>query len=198
MLPSTFLLRLWCLPYQDPRSIQDNDEDCQHLITRLGSTVSLFLGSSEGDILLRATLAEDIYTTLVSVYTATTTRLRIAVHVGNLNIGHGQARSAAQLVKVSVTLKLVDSVSKSRALRKPKSELTSEMLMNNNHLAPPRVISMAKAQSEYQYVANNGLTCSHNVYRDVLMDNAKRCYGNILVGHSILFGWIPPIIELAP
>ncbi|KAI1270886.1 hypothetical protein F5Y07DRAFT_384856 [Xylaria sp. FL0933] len=127
LLPSTFPLRLWCLPYEDPRSMQQENKNCRHLTTQLGSTVSSFLESGEGDILLWATLADDICQTITSVYTATATRLRIAVHISDLNIGHGQARPAAELVKVSVVLKLINSISGAKAIRKPESEVTSEM-----------------------------------------------------------------------
>ncbi len=128
VLPSTFPLRLWCLPYPGPHSIQLEDGDCHRLVTRLDSCLLSFLESDEGDMLLWATLADDAYTTLVSVYTATTTstRLRIAVHVGDLSICHGEAVPAIQLIKVAVALKLVDSISKSKTLRKPRSELTPE------------------------------------------------------------------------
>ncbi|KAI1193176.1 hypothetical protein F5X97DRAFT_50478 [Nemania serpens] len=120
-LPSTFPVRLWCLPYPDPRAKQQ-DDDFRHLATALDQSLSSFLKSGEGDVLLWTTLVDDTYTRLDSIYTVITHRLCIAVHVGNLDIDSDQtAVAAVQLIKVAVALRFVDSLSKG-ALRKPKSK----------------------------------------------------------------------------
>ncbi|KAI1189036.1 hypothetical protein F5B17DRAFT_393311 [Nemania serpens] len=120
VLPSTFPVRLWCLPYPDPRAGQE-DEGFRHLATALDRSLSSFLQSDEGDMLLWTTLVEDTYTRLASIYTTLTHRLCVVVHVGDLDLDPDQTTvSAVQLVKVAVALRFVDSVSKHGALRKPK------------------------------------------------------------------------------
>ncbi|KAI0454399.1 hypothetical protein F5B21DRAFT_236174 [Xylaria acuta] len=122
VLPSTFPLRLWCLPYPDPRAIRQ-DKDFRNLALVLDLSLSSFLKSDEGDTLLWTTLVDDTYTTLASIYTALTNRLCVAVHVGDLDLDHDQTAVAAmQLIKVAVALRFIDSVSKHGALRKPKLE----------------------------------------------------------------------------
>lgn len=126
--PSTFPLRLWCLPYPDPRAIQRGD-DFRSLAKALDRSLSLFLKGDEGNMLLWTTLVDNTYVTLSSVYTAITDRLCVAVHVGDLEQDPNQAAEAAvQLIKVSVALRFVDTVPKNGALRKPKlrKDLTSE------------------------------------------------------------------------
>ncbi|KAI8944431.1 hypothetical protein F4801DRAFT_571694 [Xylaria longipes] len=122
MLPSTFPLRLWCLPYPDPRAIRQ-DNDFRHLAIALDRSLSSFLKSDEGDMLLWTTLVDDTCTTLATIYTAITNRLLVAVHVGDLDLDPEQtAVAAVQLIKVTVAMRLVISVSKNEALRKPKLE----------------------------------------------------------------------------
>ncbi|KAI1753658.1 hypothetical protein F4782DRAFT_495257 [Xylaria castorea] len=128
ILPSTFPLRLWCLPYPDPRA-KPQDEDFRHLAIALDQSLSSFLKSGEGDMLLWTTLVLDTYTTLASIYKATANRLCVAVHVGDLDLDPDQtALAAVQLIKVAVALKFVESVSRNGALRKPKlkKDLTPE------------------------------------------------------------------------
>ncbi|KAI1300957.1 hypothetical protein F5Y03DRAFT_385814 [Xylaria venustula] len=127
MLPSTLSLRLLCLSYPDPSTLQQKDEDCHHFVTRLGSTLSLFLDTNEGDMLLWATFSDCVYEALVSAYTDSITRLRLAIHVGDLNIDGRRLESAVQLIKVSVALRLIEGMSKSKALQKPKSKVTPEV-----------------------------------------------------------------------
>ncbi|KAI0472338.1 hypothetical protein F4859DRAFT_483842 [Xylaria cf. heliscus] len=122
VLPSTFPLQLWCIPYPDPRVTQQ-DEGFRPLAEELDRSLSSFLTSAEGDMLLWTTLVDYTYTTLASIYTAKTNRLCIAVHIGDLDLDPDRRPIAAvQLIKVAVTLKFVDSVSKNGALRKPKLE----------------------------------------------------------------------------
>ncbi|KAI1158693.1 hypothetical protein F5B18DRAFT_640054 [Nemania serpens] len=121
VLPSTFPVRLWCLPYPDSRAVQQ-EEGFRNLATVLDLSLSSFLKSDEGDMLLWTTLVDDTYTRLASIYTAIVHRLCIAVHVGDLDIDPDQTPIAAvQLIKVAVALKFVDSASKQGALRKPKT-----------------------------------------------------------------------------
>ncbi|KAI0970140.1 hypothetical protein F4678DRAFT_480813 [Xylaria arbuscula] len=127
MLPSTFPLRLLCLPYADPSSLKQKDEDCHHFSARLDSTLSSFLETNEGDVLLWATFSDIVYETLISAYTDSTARLRLAIHVGDLSIDYIRLKPAVQLIKVSVALKLIEGMSKSKALQKPKSKITSEV-----------------------------------------------------------------------
>ena len=76
-------------------------------------------------------LAEDVYNTLIAVYAreaSTTARLRIEIHMGDLNANSNQLAPAVQLIKVAVALKFVDSISKSDIPQKPK-ELTLEQAL---------------------------------------------------------------------
>ncbi|TRX97420.1 hypothetical protein FHL15_001698 [Xylaria flabelliformis] len=128
MLPSTFPLRVWCLPYPDPRSSL-RVEDFRHLAIKLDQCLSSFLNSGEGDMLLWTTLVEETYTTLSYIYTTTANRLCVAVHVGDLDLNPDQtAVAAVQLTKVAVALRFVENISRNGALRKPKlkKELTPE------------------------------------------------------------------------
>lgn len=121
-LPSTFPLRLWCLPYSDPHTIPQ-DEDFRHLAGALDRSLSSFLQSDEGDVLLWTTFVENIHTTLASVYTTMPSRMHLAIHIGDLSVGPDSTMAAAaQLIKVAVALKFVDSVSGNGALGKPTSE----------------------------------------------------------------------------
>ncbi|KAI0552861.1 hypothetical protein F4679DRAFT_571543 [Xylaria curta] len=122
MLPSNFPLRVWCLPYPDPRA-KLQDEDFRKLALKLDSCLSIFLKGDEGNMLLWNTLVDESYTTLTYIYTTMTYRLCIAVHVGDLDLDPNETTVAAvQLVKVSVALRLVETVSRNGALRKPKSK----------------------------------------------------------------------------
>ncbi|KAJ3568710.1 hypothetical protein NPX13_g6327 [Xylaria arbuscula] len=129
-LPSTFPLRLWGVPYPEPRAIEHDSNANFHLATHLDSTLSSFLESREGDALLWATLAEDVYNTLHVVYLtglepaeiSTVVRLRIAIHVGDLNVDGQSVAPAVQLIKVAVTLKFVDSITKPTIPQKPKTQ----------------------------------------------------------------------------
>ncbi|KAI1111236.1 hypothetical protein F5Y14DRAFT_426245 [Nemania sp. NC0429] len=124
VLPSTFPVRLWCLPYLDPRAVQQ-EEGFRHLATALGQSLSSYLNSDEGDMLLWTTLVDDTCTRLASIYTDLTSRLYIAVHVGDLNLDPDQTPVAAvQLIRVAVALRFVDLVSQKGALRKPKLKNT--------------------------------------------------------------------------
>ncbi|KAI0534086.1 hypothetical protein GGR58DRAFT_505672 [Xylaria digitata] len=125
VLPSTFPLRLWCLPYPDPHAIQ-KDDDFHYLAIELDWAFSSFLKSDEGDVLLWHTLVNETSTILTSIYKTMNDHLCIAVHVGDLDAGPDVA--AVYLIKVAVALRLVDSVSNRGALRKPKLEkdLTAE------------------------------------------------------------------------
>ena len=131
VLPSTLPLRLWCLPYPEPRSIELEDEANLHLATHLNCTLSFLLITQEVDPLLWVSLAEDVYNTLIAVYAreaSTTARLRIEIHMGDLNANSNQLAPAVQLIKVAVALKFVDSISKSDIPQKPK-ELTLEQAL---------------------------------------------------------------------
>ncbi|KAI1127164.1 hypothetical protein F5Y10DRAFT_243301 [Nemania abortiva] len=124
VLPSTFPLRLWCLSYPDPRATHP-DGIYRHLAMSLDRSLSSFLDSDEGDVLLWTTLVDDIYTTLASMYMSTTNRLKLAVNIGDLDLDpkpYQKPSQAVQLVKVAVALRFVDSVAASQrgALRKPK------------------------------------------------------------------------------
>ncbi|TGJ82370.1 hypothetical protein E0Z10_g6387 [Xylaria hypoxylon] len=123
MLPSTFPLRLWCLPYPDPLAVR-RDEDFRHLATVLDRSLSSYLQSDEGDTLLWTTLVDETYTTLTSMYTTITTLLSVTVHVGDLDLDPDQtAVVAVQLIKVKVALRLVNLLTKnSAAFRKPRLE----------------------------------------------------------------------------
>ncbi|KAJ8128105.1 hypothetical protein O1611_g5531 [Lasiodiplodia mahajangana] len=98
VLPSTFPLRLWCLPYPDPRATHQ-DTGFRHLAVALERCLSSFLESGEGEVLLWTTLVDDTYTTLASMYTSTTNCLYAAVHVGDLDLlgvdTHGAAVGGA-------------------------------------------------------------------------------------------------------
>ncbi|KAI1745474.1 hypothetical protein F4680DRAFT_104249 [Xylaria scruposa] len=126
ILPSKFPLQVWCLPYPDPRA-KLRDEDFRKLAIKLDSCLLSFLKSDQGDMLLWTTLVDETHTTLTYIYTTITNRLYIAVHVGDLDTNQ-TAMAAVQLIKVSVALRLVETVSRNGALRKPKKQkgLTSE------------------------------------------------------------------------
>ncbi|KAF2968291.1 hypothetical protein GQX73_g5280 [Xylaria multiplex] len=119
VLPSTFPLRLWCLPYPDPHAIQ-KDDDFHYLAIELDWAFSSFLKSDEGNVLLWHTLVDETSALLTSIYTTVDDHLCIAVHVGDLDAGPDVA--AVYLIKVALALRLVDSVSKHGALRRPKLE----------------------------------------------------------------------------
>ncbi|GAP87988.1 putative DNA-binding protein hexbp [Rosellinia necatrix] len=118
MLPSTIPLRLWCLPYPDPRS-GPHGQSFRDVAVALEQSLSSFLQSNEGDVLLWTTLVDDTYATLASIYTAITHRLYLALHIGDLDSRlDTTAVTAMQLIKVTVALKFVDSAADRGALRK--------------------------------------------------------------------------------
>ncbi|KAI0100878.1 hypothetical protein GGR51DRAFT_341287 [Nemania sp. FL0031] len=126
VLPSTFPLRLWCLPYPDPRAAHQ-DTGLRYFAVVLDRALSLFLESGEGDVLLWTALVDDTYATLASMHTSTNNRLYVAVNVGDLDTNDGPHRvagAAVQLVRVAVALKFVDNIASSqqRTLRKPKAK----------------------------------------------------------------------------
>ncbi|KAI0403479.1 hypothetical protein F4802DRAFT_571577 [Xylaria palmicola] len=121
ILPSTFPLRLWCLPYPVADG-EKGDAGFRDLATALDKSLSSFLQSEEGDALLWTRLADDVHATLASAYRTKMDRLRAAVYVGDLvSLGASSepAATATQLVRVAVALRLVDGESKNKALRKP-------------------------------------------------------------------------------
>ncbi|GAW12833.1 hypothetical protein ANO14919_022040 [Xylariales sp. No.14919] len=127
-LPSTFPLRLWCLPYPDPRAAQ-RDEDFRRLAVALSRSLASFLGSGEGDMLLWTTLVEETSATLTSVYTGTHDRLCVAVHIGDLDLDldlgpepEDGTAAAVQRTRVSVALRIIDGASHRGALRRPKGK----------------------------------------------------------------------------
>ncbi|KAI0443180.1 hypothetical protein F4803DRAFT_516542 [Xylaria telfairii] len=142
VLPSTFPLRLWCLPYPDPRAVQ-RDDDFRSLARALNYSLSLFLKGDEGNMLLWTTLVDNTYAALSSVYTAITDRLCVAVHIGDLDLNFDQTTKAAvQLIKFSVALRFVDTLPKNGSLRKPKlrKALTSEKSQVGELLKRLRVV----------------------------------------------------------
>ncbi|KAI0521389.1 hypothetical protein F5B22DRAFT_571695 [Xylaria bambusicola] len=131
VLPSTFPLRVWGLPYPEPHSVERTAEAGISLVTLLDSFLASYLESHEADVLLWATLANDVYNNLVGTYRTeaiSVARLRMATQIGDLNGNHAHAAPAIQLIKVAVALKLIDSVAKLPAIQKPKTndEFTTE------------------------------------------------------------------------
>lgn len=120
-LPTTFTLRLWSLPYPYLNAEQDRDADCRLFTTNLDACISSFLESDEGDVLLWDTLVRDVHSILINIYTCTTARLRLAVHIGDLDHSSIKTPSApALLVKVMIAQKLIDTdYSSNKMFRKP-------------------------------------------------------------------------------
>ncbi|KAI8626744.1 hypothetical protein F5Y19DRAFT_487970 [Xylariaceae sp. FL1651] len=128
-LPSAFPLEIWSLPYPMRRSVRENNAGCRDLVTKFDLVLLSFFSGDGGEILLWDAFANDAYKVITAVYGSTSTRLRIAAHIGDISSdhirGHGAREAAVKMVKVSVALKLVDSVSGGKALRKPGADSMS-------------------------------------------------------------------------
>ncbi|KAI1180086.1 hypothetical protein F4777DRAFT_360662 [Nemania sp. FL0916] len=123
LLPSTFPLRLLCLPYLDPR-VRQQDRYFRHLAKTLDQTLISFFKSDEGNPLLWTTFADTTNKTLASIYRIMTHRLCIAVHVGDLDLDADETATipAVRLIKVAVAIEFIDGANKCGSLRKPKLE----------------------------------------------------------------------------
>ncbi|KAI1324616.1 hypothetical protein F5Y16DRAFT_380333 [Xylariaceae sp. FL0255] len=139
--PSTFSLRLRTLPYPIPKD-NEQDEEFQHFSASLDLFISLFLNSREGDSLLWTVLAEDILSILCAMYNSTTERLRLAVHIGDLENGPSDTLPAIQLVRSTVAMRLFDSISHVIAPRKLTSKSEPEKMTDVGKLAQRLSVAM--------------------------------------------------------
>ncbi|KAI1265928.1 hypothetical protein F5Y18DRAFT_383917 [Xylariaceae sp. FL1019] len=121
-LPSTFPLRLWCLPYPDPR-VEIKDEAFRHFAATVEGTLTSFLESDEGNVLFWSTLADEASTTLASIYTTGVDSLYIALHFGDLDLSSRKSGLAVvQLIKVTVALRFIGNAANNHAIRRPKTK----------------------------------------------------------------------------
>ncbi|TLD30390.1 hypothetical protein PspLS_02932 [Pyricularia sp. CBS 133598] len=122
-LPATFPLCLWSLPYPCPFTKKGQDADYRLFSNKLDLCISSYLGSDEGNVLLWDTLARDVCSVLLKMYSGTVARLRHAVHIGDLEHGGTQTQSIptpTDFVKVTIALKLAVDGQAERNIRKPK------------------------------------------------------------------------------
>ncbi|KAI6412931.1 hypothetical protein MCOR20_003213 [Pyricularia oryzae] len=121
-LPGTFALRLWSLPYPCPFPKMGQDADYRIFSDKLDSCISPYLESDEGNVLLWDNLARDVCSVLLKMYSSAATRLRHAVHIGDLERSATQTHSIpTDFVKVKIALKLAEvDVQAERNIRKPK------------------------------------------------------------------------------
>ncbi|KAI0200586.1 hypothetical protein F4808DRAFT_428379 [Astrocystis sublimbata] len=172
VMPSTFPLRLWRLPYPNPRA-KRHDGDFRDLAKVLDEHLSSFLESEEGDMLFWTTLVEETHSTFASIYTDIAIRLCIARHVGDLGLDPTQKPiPAVQLIKVAITLKTIETVSGKSQLRKPKSDkdLTPEKAELGELVEQVRAVVESWDQVEqapFRHMVMQWKRQHNNIWRDI-------------------------------
>jgi len=172
ILPSTFPLQLWCLSYPVPHVTRE-DEHFRRFAVELARALSSLLESDEGEVLMWTTRSDETYAALDRVYKATADRLRLAVHIGDLDLDlnldddmdvdadrRSNPTTAAQLVKVSVVLKLIDSVTGHFALRKPGSK----------HQLTPKIVERGELVERLRVVMNHWADGHGPLVRDMFRE----------------------------